>query len=393
MKPLILLAGLLYCVPCVANTDLATCDQYSGNQNACNSVNGCIYNNPDCNQCGSGSFCQNGTSTQCGTTPDSTGLSESEPGATGPNECYTPITCTEAGRLGNTTYQCRIYGDAVGLDCDDDDITAQFHAEWEQQNGHYTATCQPNQTACNAFPATVANTTSGDNINISDCPSTHTFAVGDAIWTNGSWDTSGCTYYIGNGTNKHCRIQLNDGTNNIDCMGSVVLAPAVPQPNNNIIPTVHTNIVYNRIASNTGIGGINEPGYLCYGCPDGYYVSANDLQTGRSQEDNLKYKKCVESLESFSLGAASSIVCNCTIAPRGYYTDDDAYGTCEFNYPFQFGNEIICAAYKCPVGKTTDNPGATAASACHYTNDTQFCDNNGTNCVSFSTLGIGWGDY
>lgn len=97
----------------------------------------------------------------------------------------------------------------------------------------------------------------------------------------------------------------------------------------------------------------------------------------------------------------------CLPVARGYYSDGCSSGSCygsdswsyvgeyqitdgiqceTYNTPGQSGiyNTIKTFCHPCYAGMTTDSSGATGPSACHYTNNTQFCDAYG--CVSMEQL-------
>lgn len=393
MRMFFIFIGLLYCIPCMGYiVSSETCDAYENDANACNAAPGCKYTtNGICTQCPPRSYCPgDGTQHAC---PEH--YKDSFPGATSESDCYKATSNPNGGCYepdGTPNPNCGLFYDGgTGIPkCWDTNgqYLTDYHTEGQDN------LCYANTRNCNKFVPDV------NNIQISGCQA---YAQGEATWYNNKWNIMNCRYQVDDQQNN-CLIQLSDGTHNVKCLGKAILGPN-PQGNTNSpnanITSVDDSIVYDRISDAWPLsipGSTSSRGYLCYGCPDGYYISEDDLQvmqgSGQDQED-LKYRECVRpwNYNQDHVYYNQDPVCNCTIAPKGYYTDSDTYGPCEFNYPFQFGNDRICLANKCPAGKTTDNPGATAASACHYTNDTQLCDNNGANCVSLSTLGIGWGDY
>ncbi len=63
-------------------------------------------------------------------------------------------------------------------------------------------------------------------------------------------------------------------------------------------------------------------------------------------------------------------ICACEQVPQGYYGSPTWSGS-------NVQQIVLNAKSKCPVGKTTDGPGATNANECRYTNETKFCGDNG----------------
>ena len=80
-----------------------------------------------------------------------------------------------------------------------------------------------------------------------------------------------------------------------------------------------------------------------------------------------KYTSEVTKCDAGYCKQSSSSILACQQTPAGYYHADDGGKDCK----------------PCPAGQTS-NAGSSSQSDCHYTSETQFCDDNG--CISFPMM-------
>ena len=213
----------------------------------------------------------------------------------------------------------------------------------EQSCRHYNTTNNPYR--CGSNLATSAHIESDScYYNHRDCDlfdaigCTNGQQYGDAVWENNKWNLVAIHQ---TGTYLGCRCKDGNFTN--DTCGGKHTVKVKTQT----AASVQSQITYTD-------GDIIS--YYCTSCNDGYYI-----------ETIYNYNNAPENCAN----ANNNVVCGCSIIPQGWY------GTPNCGWGANNLTSNQCPKTPCPAGQTTDNTGATSESACKYTNQTKFCDNQG----------------
>lgn len=173
------------------------------------------------------------------------------------------------------------------------------------------------------------------------------------------WDVSGCT----------CTENTNTLNEDRKCYGHGTFKAIQSNPNSENINPVHS--IWEHIIFND-----NDPeDFLCVKCAPGPYY-ANYLAGIKSVDS------CIE-VPGFGYYREQS--------QSNYCNDNNNNGvTWSYNSNGQLDNNP-CARKPCPVGKTTSVLGPIGSGACHYTDQTKFCDAKGCFHIDDAPGNWNWG--
>ena len=333
----------------MGNTPAETCNQYRDNESSCNQTAGCFYDSlyptsDKCRRCERGSYCP---ATETEPQPCTSPFTDSDLGATSPEECFEPdlITCRQADDTVDN--QCRHYNTDMPNRKYLCGTNHDKPAHMESNN-----VCYYNMRYCGKFGQTGCSNGTFNDDN-SDTPLAHWYPMDQ------KWGVSGCKCLQGNfiDTNeKHCNGEHFN----------------ITPPTNTTVPYATSNIPYTEYTNTPG----NISSYYCTSCENGYYVT--NLYSPSNPPTDFTY--CSAS----TYNSAGIVVCNCEQIPQGWY------GTANCNWNANTITTNQCSKEPCPAGKTTNYRGATSADDCEYTNQTKFCDSKGCFQLNQTEL-LEWG--
>ena len=288
----------------------------------------------------------------------------------------------------------------LALSCDTDDeatCRATNGCEWKSElaPGRQCKKCDANSYCENGVSTLCSSATNGNFLNSETGAASVMFCYKTVTCDDNDSNVSGCKYYKGyleNNSNKVDCITEADAhmegdacyMNNRNC--SKMTSTACPSTgatgdatynsdtqkwtvsdctctqNNAQLNDKHCIATKRYTASGT-VSSVATPisytlsNYYCTGCVDGYYVHP---ENGFMINTNC----------NADLVSGNNVVCQCDEVPTGYYKKCNSW-----NYPIS--NQFLCQPAACPAGKTTNGPGATVLTDCHFTSNTKFCDAGG----------------
>ena len=375
---------IMFCVFCSWDVNAVcrnnpNCQDFINDQAACVAAKGCYWTTlagGGCADCPMGSYCPSGQqdAIRCvdtlGSDPyfyepydttDSTNCDSQ-------TDCYAIkncITCDGNERdcivIPNNPDPYLLYCGGVG---------DNYHVSTDWQHK-----CYANTVPCSVLGA------SSDGGTGAVVPNTYAYYRSGTGWVDDGhfWDVSECRWQ---GTVNNFTFTDDTGTHNTYCNASVVKKPKKATDISQTAQSGGTTYWYiHSVASNVGGVRYNElANYYCLACKTGY-VPANTTLTPEYCAITMIPYHDIQLMK----------ICSCEVAPKGYYSVQnclwetiDVSGEPYVNFVVTMAN----CKQACPFGKTTDNAGSNSPEACHYGDETEFCDSKG--CFTLGSLGNDW---